>query len=138
MKTKAEILKNFESQTLNSRNVARLSAFLTEEEIESIGYSLRSDEPRKVIEWTEENILSQLKEDVAFGFEKALNKRGLSAAMMAEVVLMWNGILENGITEESTPYPMYGLPIFKATALKYNFPNPIGDDTGQEYEYNEH
>lgn len=31
---------------------------------------------------------------------------------------------------------MYGLPIFKATAVKYGFENPIGDDSGPEAEYN--
>jgi hypothetical protein len=32
---------------------------------------------------------------------------------------------------------MYGLPIFKATAQKYGFNNPIGEDTGSEEKYNE-
>jgi hypothetical protein len=32
---------------------------------------------------------------------------------------------------------MYGLPLFKATALKYGFNNPIGDDLGSEDKYNE-
>ena len=32
---------------------------------------------------------------------------------------------------------MYGLPIFKATAVKYGFENPIGEDTGSEKKYNE-
>ena len=136
MKTKEEVLNNFRSNTLDHRDVARLSQFLTETEIEYIGFSLKLDEERKIKEWTEENILRQLEKDVAFGFEKALDQRGISSSMMAEVVLMWNNILENGITEENTPYPMYGLPIFKATALKYNFPNPIGEDTGEEEEYN--
>jgi len=30
---------------------------------------------------------------------------------------------------------MYGLPLFKATAIKYGFPNPIGDDSGSERKY---
>ena len=30
---------------------------------------------------------------------------------------------------------MYGLPLFKATAEKYGFDNPIGDDTGRENYY---
>lgn len=32
---------------------------------------------------------------------------------------------------------MYGLPLFKATALLYGFDNPIGDDSGSEEYYNE-
>ena len=34
-------------------------------------------------------------------------------------------------------YAMYGLPLFKATALKYGFDNPIGDDLGSEDKYDE-
>lgn len=33
-------------------------------------------------EWTRENILEQLKSDVEFGFEKALDQRGISASLM--------------------------------------------------------
>ena len=55
---------------------------------------------------------------------------------MAEVVQMWNWILEEGL-EDYDNYPMYGLPIFKATAVKYGFENPIGEDDGDEYEYND-
>jgi hypothetical protein len=29
-------------------------------------------------------------------------------------------------------YQMYGLPLFKATALKYGWDNPIGEDSGSE------
>lgn len=33
-----------------------------------------------LIQWTRENILEQLKSDVEFGFEKALDQRGISAS----------------------------------------------------------
>ena len=39
--------------------------------------------------------------------------------------------------ENFDEYPMYGLPIFKATAIKYGFENPIGEDSGSEDYYNE-
>jgi hypothetical protein len=80
--------------------------------------------------------LKELKRDVNFGFEKALNQRGISAGLMASVVCMWNWVLEEGL-EDFDDYPMYGLPIFKATAVKYGFPNPIGEDKGSEEKYNE-
>lgn len=32
-------------------------------------------------------------------------------------------------------YAQYGLPLFKAVAEKYGFPNPIGADTGEEFKY---
>ena len=58
---------------------------------------------------------------------------------MYEVVGMWNDILENGVNKDSEEdYPMYGLPRLKATALKYEWDNPIDDDTGSEPKYNEY
>ena len=84
--------------------------------------------------FTRENVLKQLEKDVAFGFEKALGKRGISSSFMYEVVKMWNWVLEEGL-ENFDNYPMYGLPLFKATAVKYGFDNPIGDDDGDEEEY---
>lgn len=39
--------------------------------------------------------------------------------------------------KENTNYAMYGLPLFKATAVKYGWENPIGDDNGDEEFYNE-
>lgn len=75
---------------------------------------------------------------VEFGFEKALDQRGISASLMFYVVLRWNQVLEEGL--ENYPeenYAMYGLPLFKATAVKYGWENPIGDDNGDEEFYNE-
>jgi hypothetical protein len=93
------------------------------------------DEP-KVEDWTEENIIFHLKGDVDFGFEKALDKRGISSSFMNEVVKMWLWILEDPLAECEN-YDLYGLPLLKATALKYGFENPIGDDTGSEDKYDE-
>ena len=83
---------------------------------------------------TRENILKQLREDVDFGFEKALSQLGLSAGIMYEVVHMWNWILEEGL-EDFDEYAQHGLPLFKATAVKYGFDNPIGNDHGNERKY---
>jgi hypothetical protein len=47
---------------------------------------------------------------------------------------MWNWILDEGL-EDFDDYAQYGLPLFKATAVKYGFENPIGDDYGNEYKY---
>jgi hypothetical protein len=88
----------------------------------------------KTEDFTRDNILRHLSEDVAFGFKKALDQRGISAGLMYEVVKMWNWILEEGLENFET-YAQYGLPLFKATAVKYGFPNPIGDDDGDESKY---
>lgn len=71
-----------------------------------------------------------------FGFEKALDQRGISASLMFYVVLRWNQVLEEGL--ENYPEENYAmLPLFKATAVKYGWENPIGDDNGDEEFYNE-
>lgn len=55
---------------------------------------------------------------------------------MFGVVLAWNKILEEGLENwDPNNYAMYGLPLFKATAVKYGFENPIGDDYGNESQY---
>lgn len=140
MKT-LEQIKERGSQTLDGRDFRRLSQFLTANQLKDFGFTLIesvSDDEwnKKVIPFTRENILIQLEKDVEFGFEKALNKRGISSGLMFETVRMWNWILEEGL-EDFDSYAMYGLPLFKATALKYGWENPIGNDDGDENFYNE-
>lgn len=133
MKTLNEILDNYKDYAVD-RLGSRLAKFLTEEQLEKIGFKYDGDEPYpEPKEWTRENILEQ---DVEFGFEKALDQS--SASLMFYVVLRWNQVLEEGL--ENYPeenYAMYGLPLFKATAVKYGWENPIGDDNGDEEFYNE-
>ena len=138
MKTLQQVKEMYKSQTIDGRDLSRLMQFIPEEELKDFGLELKDEYvgTYKHIEFTKENVLIQLEKDVAFGFEKALNQRGISAGLMAEVVQMWNWILEEGL-EDFDDYPMYGLPIFKATAVKYGFENPIGEDTGSEESYNE-
>jgi len=141
MKTIEEILNNYEEEWatfLDDRFGARLCQFLTEEQMESIGFSMKEEYKGQhvVKEWTRENILEQLKSDVEFGFEKALNQRGISSGLMFDVVRKWNKVLEEGLEDwDKDHYAMYGLPLFKATAVKYGWDNPIGDDDGDESEY---
>jgi hypothetical protein len=141
MKTIEEILSNYEEEWatfLDDRFGARLCQFLTKEQIESIGFSINEEYKGQHVpkEWTRENILEQLKDDVEFGFEKALDRRGISSGLMFDVVRKWNKVLEEGLENwDEDHYAMYGLPLFKATAVKYGWDNPIGDDEGNESEY---
>lgn len=134
--------KEFESRCIDERDFNRLCRFIPYNMLSRFGISPSEewDNEEKwnsiLIPFTRENILNQLKEDVDFGFEKALDKRGISSSLMYNVVMMWNWILEEGL-ENWDDYAMYGLPLFKATALKYGFDNPIGDDTGKESIYSE-
>lgn len=141
MKTLQQVKELYKSNTIDGRDLTRLMQFIPESELKDFGIELKEEYVGKheTIPFTRENILNQLKGDVEFGFTKALNKRGLSAGAMFDVVRMWNWILEEGLEDFSTDqYPMYGLPLFKATALKYGWDNPIGDDLGSEDKYNEH
>lgn len=131
------ILNNWDKfeTPIEDRLGRRLCQFLTIEQAKSIGWEIQKPnwQPK---EFTKENIIEQLEKDVAFGFEKALNQRGISASLMYEVVRGWLFILEDPL-EDFDEYPMYGLPLFKAVAVKYGFDNPIGEDTGSEDKYNE-
>ena len=139
MKTLQQIKENYKSETLDGRDLHRLFQFIPEDQLSDFGLSLKEEAvgTHNAIELTKENILKQLEKDVNFGFEKALNKRGLSAGIMFSVVMMWNWILEEGLEDfdEDNNYAQYGLPLFKATAVKYGFENQIGDDEGNEYKY---
>lgn len=143
MKTLEQIQREYKSQTIDGRDLTRLANFLPFDMLESFGFSLKEgvskeDYNKNVRPFTRDNVLLQLQSDVEFGFEKALNKRGISSSLMFEVVRMWNWILEEGLEDWSEDnYAMYGLPLFKATALKYGFENPIGDDSGSEEFYDE-
>lgn len=140
MKTIDEIISNWKDWEtfLDDRFGRRLIKFLTEEQCAKIGYELKDEYKGKhqPKEWTKENILAQLKEDVEFGFEKALDKRGISSGLMFDVVLKWNRVLEDGLENwDAENYAQYGLPLFKATAVKHGWDNPIGMDSGSEYKY---
>lgn len=142
MKTINEIIENYKNWEvfLDDRFGSRFCKFLTEDQMAQIGYELTDEakENHNPKEWTRENVLKQLRNDVEFGFEKALDKRSISSSLMFEVVLRWNRILEEGLEDyDENNYKMYGLPLFKATAVKYGWDNPIGDDTGEEDFYNE-
>lgn len=136
MKTIRQIKDGWRFTALDGRDLMRFAQFIPEERLSEFGLSIKEEfkGKHKSIEMTRENIIKQLKEDVEFGFEKALDKRGISSSLMAEVVRMWNWILEEGL-EHFNEYAQYGLPIFKATAVKYGFDNPIGDDCGNEAKY---
>ena len=136
MRTLEYIKENYKSNCLDNRDLTRLMQFLPESDLPIFGIELKEEYKGKhtPIPFTRENVLAQLEKDVEFGFEKALDKRGISASMMREVVQMWNWVLEEGL-EGFGGYPMYGLPLFKATAVKYGFNNPIGEDKGTELKY---
>lgn len=141
MKTKEQILSAIQagrkSACIDDRDYSRLCDFFSTEDWGTFGFAPKEGATWTPIEFTYENVLKQLKSDVEFGFEKALNQRGISASLMYEVVKMWMWVLDDDLANFDD-YAMYGLPLFKAVALKYDFDNPIGDDNGDETKYESH
>lgn len=86
-----------EDNFLDSRWTKRFIDFLPTEEWEKYGFEYTGQEPYVPKEWTYENILEQLKKDVMFGYEKAVDERGISSELMAMVVNAWCKVLENGL-----------------------------------------
>lgn len=140
MKTKEQVLsaikdESLKSECIDGRDFSRLADFFDVSDWPALGFSLKDGaETPTPTAWTHENIIKQLQSDVAFGFEKALNRRGISSSFMYETVKMWMWVLEDEL-KDFDDYPMYGLPLFKAVAIKYGFDNPIGDDIGSEHKY---
>lgn len=135
MKTLQQIKTDYKSNIIDGRELTQLVQFIPESELSDFGLTLKPEYvgKHKYVQFTRENVLTQLKEDVAFGFEMALNKIGISAILMFEFVMFWNWVLEEGLENfDKRNYAQYGLPLFKATAIKYDFPNEIGDDDGDE------
>lgn len=138
MKTLRQIQEMHVSKTLDGRELVRLAKFIPEADLPTFGLGLNEGHAgqHQHLEFTREAVIDQLRADVSFGFEKALNQRGISAGLMFEVVRFWNWVLEEGLESyDEEQYAMYGLPLFKATAVKYGFENPIGDDSGSESKY---
>jgi hypothetical protein len=140
MLTREQVLAEVESeriksQCLDGRDFSRLVEFFPVSDWEKFGFELKEGAEQPVTkEWTEAGVKKELEEDVAFGFEKALNQRGISSSLMTEVVKMWLWVLEDPLLD-SVEYAQYGLPMFKAVAVKYGFKNPIGEYRGDEYKY---
>jgi hypothetical protein len=95
-----------QDKLLDRRFTKRFIDFIPTTEWELFGYKYTGNEEYIPKEWTEENVLAQLKDDVEFAIEKATNHRGISASLMNGVLISWCIVLENGL--ENTDYGWYG------------------------------
>jgi len=123
-------------ELLDNRDLKRLIVFYPVSEYEDFGFELSKNATSipEVVPYTREKVLEYLKNDLEFAFEKALAQRGISTQLLWEVIKMWMWVLEDELVHFSH-YEYYGLPLFKAVAVKYGLNNPIGDDTGSEEKY---
>ena len=141
MLTKEQVLEAIrngrESRAIDGRDFARLADFFEVEHWDMLGLKLKEGaEPPTPKAWIRTAIVDQLREDVGFGFENALNKRGISASCMHGVVCMWLWILEEDLPETGPQYyAQYGLPLLKATARRFGFTDETVSDAGTEYKY---
>lgn len=101
MKSLDYVKKHFsefeKDEWLDRRFTKRFLDFIPVEEWAQYRFSYTGDEPFIPTEWTEKNILSQLKRDTQFGYEKAVDEKGISSELMAMVVNAWCKVLENGL-----------------------------------------
>ena len=120
---------------IDSRDKLRLLDFIPVQDWEKFGFKPTPNAvDTKPIKFTLGNVLKALERDLAFAFEKALNKRGISSNLMYDVIKMWMWVLDDDLYNH-TNYTYYGLPLYKKVAIKYNFNNPIGEDFGNEFKY---
>lgn len=101
------------------RFTKRLCSFLTKDEAKNFGFNYQCEGEYTPKEWTEENIIAQLKEDLDFTIMKAINHRGISSSLMHDVLKSWCMVLENGL--EKTDYGWYGDKLIKAIDEYYGF-----------------
>lgn len=106
---------------IDKRFTKRFLDYIPVEKWNEYGFTYAGESPLLVKEWTEENILNQLKEDVAFGIEKAKHHRGISASLMFDVVNSWCKILENGLDSIRYENCWYGDKLFIAVDKMYDF-----------------
>jgi len=128
-------LDELDNTLFDCRFTKRFLDFLPVKDWPKFGFELKEGETAPEVKaWTEENILAQLRDDVAFGIEKATDHRGISAGLMFNVVRSWCIILENGL--ENTPYGYYGDKLFRAVDKMYKF-GLVDENTFDENFYKE-
>lgn len=115
----------FDDYIGDRRFTKRFVDFLPTSEWGKFGYGYKGEEyiPK---EWTEENIIAQLKADLDFAIEKATNHRDISSSLMYDVLKSWCIVLENGL--EKTEYGWYGDKLIKAIDEYYGFGLYVADE----------
>lgn len=115
-------LNEFEQdEMLDSRFTKRLCKFLSAAEVKALGYEFGEGYVHTPKEWTEENVLNQLKDDVEFGYSKAVDQRGISCWLMYNVVNSWCKVLENGLGLDEDDAGNYAINQFTKVAEHYGW-----------------
>ena len=109
-----------EDDFIDSRFTKRFMKFLPTSEWSKFGFEYAGEGEYVPKDWTEENILAQLKADVKFGYEKAVCERGISSELMAMVVNAWCKILQNGLNLDGND-GYYHIKQFTTVAKHYGW-----------------
>lgn len=121
MKSLEFVLKNFKSDCIDGRDAYRMGEYVPKSRHKLLGLKLKDGATHTPKEWCEENILDDLKDDIRFGYTKAINDRGISSMLMVSVVEMWDWVLTDD--EESLEHPDSfdgnSLNVFMRLATKY-------------------
>lgn len=125
MKTLEYCKENWEKverdHLIDSRWTKRFIDYLPAEEWGKYGFKFKEGCEHHPKEWTEENIIEQLKLDVLFGWEKCCDERGISSSLMADVVRSWCDVLENGLVLDDNESGYYSRNQFLVVAKKYGW-----------------
>ena len=142
MKPLTELLSNVENGSIHKEIIKYFEMFIPSESLEKGNYCFvaynEDGTDRTVKEWTQENVLEQLKVMTALGFEFAFAHRGTSGAWNAIAIKIYLNLLDDGWDKKLAKDPMtvlYYLPLLKAIAIKYGFENKIDGDEGNEDHY---
>ena len=120
-----------EDNFIDSRFTKRFIEFLPVEEWDKYGFRYTGEGVFTPKEWTEENILKELKRDVIFGYEKAVGERGISSELMAMVVNAWCKVLQNGLNLDGAD-GYYHIKQFQMVASHYGWTEDMINENYEE------
>jgi hypothetical protein len=78
---------------------------------------------------TDESALAHAREYMAFGWDKVLNHRGLSASRTVQKMRAWMWLVGNdelvALCDDGSKFPMYGAPVLNEICRHYGWPVPV-------------
>lgn len=116
-------------------NDVHLKPFLTREQLIELGEAVPED--HVPAPWTQEEVMRRIAFDLERAFDSAAYKKGISAWCNFNLMRDWMWVLEDDVLVHwsENDFGYYGLPLYKAIAVKYDLPNDIGEDAGTEERY---
>ena len=129
MKTREQVLEAIKAKAiwdrancgvLDGRDFGRLINFMPVEDWHTLGFKLKDGETHEAKPWTPESLMEQVTRDIQFCHEKATDQRGISSALMHDVVRMWCWVFEHDdLANDTSDYDDYGLAYVEAAAERF-------------------